>query len=77
MVLQPRRTAAQSAGMSTLTKTKKPARKTAVRKSAKKTPARRQTRAEFVAEVKAVAARIDSGEERMYSAKEIERELGL
>jgi hypothetical protein len=71
--------AAQFAGMSTVTKTHatKPARKAAVRKPAPKILAPRQTRAEFVAEIKAIAARIDSGEERTYTSAEVERELGL
>ncbi len=62
--------------MSTITKTKKPVRRSVAPKSVKK-PAPRQTRAEFVAEVKAIAARIDAGTERMYSAEEAKRELGL
>lgn len=65
----------QSAGMKTLSKPAraKPARKLSVLKSIK----RRQTRAQFVAEVKAIAGRIDAGTERMYSAEEVKRELGL
>lgn len=69
---------AQSAGMKMLAKpsAKKSVRRAAVRKSVKKT-APRQTRAEFVAEVKAICARIDAGRERMYSSEEVKRELGL
>jgi hypothetical protein len=70
------RAAAQFADISTLTEPQKPTRKIAAVKSVKKSSPR-QTRAVFVAEVKAIAARVDAGKERMYSGKEVERELGL
>ncbi len=62
--------------MPTVAAKKKPAARKAGKPVVKRRAAR-QTREEFVAEVKAIAARVDSGEERTYSAKEIERELGL
>ena len=74
--LPKRELAPQSPGMKTLSKPArraKPALKLSVRKSAKL----RQTRAEFVSEVKAICARIDAGTERMYSSEEVKRELGI
>jgi hypothetical protein len=68
--------APSSDGMKTITKTKKATRKPAARRAVKAAKPR-QTRDEFIAEVKAVVARMDAGTERIYSSKEVERELGL
>jgi hypothetical protein len=73
--LRPAPSVSTVGGMSsTLTKprAKKPARRVVA-----KPAARRQTRAEFVAEIKGIAARIDSGEEKTIPAKEVWRELGI
>jgi hypothetical protein len=52
-------------------------KKKLARKPAAKRAAPRQTRAEFVAEIKAIAVRVDTGKERTYSREEVMRELGL
>lgn len=53
---------------------KTPARRVTVKSKPGKTPAGRRG---FVAEVKAVAARVDSGEGRVYTREEALRELDL
>jgi hypothetical protein len=68
---------AQSAGMKTPTKTTKPAAKTKPAHRRRASAPKRVTRAAFIAEVKAIAARVDAGEERLYSSEEVKRALGL